>query len=170
MVRTAGAVMVITGMLGLAWRAVGRLGERVELLRGLQGAAAYLEEELAFRFTPLPELFRHLTDSRHGPVGGFFRAVLRGLDAPGAQALRECWTRAAGETLSLLREPERQTWEELGQVLGRYDAQTQAKALALAGQRLAQAYTDALGDRQRLGRVYLALGAAGGLVTVLVLI
>lgn len=162
--------MVMVGMVGLAWRAVGRLGERAELLRGLQGAVSYLEEELTFRLTPLPKLFEHLAQSRRGPVGVFFEAVLQGLEGPETIALHQSWTKAVGETLPLLQEPERQTLEELGEVLGRYDAQTQAKALALAGQRLAEAYIDAQAERQRLGKVYLALGVAGGLVTVLVLI
>ena len=35
-----GAVMVLAGAVGLAWRGVARLGERAELLRGLQGALA----------------------------------------------------------------------------------------------------------------------------------
>ena len=42
-----GAVMVLAGAVGLAWRGVARLGERAELLRGLQGALAYLEEEIS---------------------------------------------------------------------------------------------------------------------------
>lgn len=162
--------MVMVGMVGLAWRAVGRLGERAELLRGLQGAVSYLEEELTFRLTPLPQLFEYLAQSRRGPVGAFFGAVLKDLEGPGESGLSQSWSKAAGEMLPLLREPERQTLEELGEVLGRYDAQTQAKALVLAGRRLAEAYTDAQAERQRLGKVYLALGAAGGLVTVLVFI
>lgn len=162
--------MVMIGMIGLAWRAVGRLGERAELLRGLQGTVSYLEEELSFRHTPLPRLFAYLGQSRRKPIGSFFQAVLRELETAGTSSFQQCWEKAVREELPWLKEEERQTLEELGEVLGRYDAQTQAKALELAGRRLADAYLEAQAQRQRLGKVYLALGAAGGLVTVLVLI
>lgn len=165
-----GAVMVMVGMLGLAWRQVGRLGERVELLRGLQGALCYLEEELLFRCTPLPRLLEHLARSRTGPLGRFFGAVLGSLEGEDALPLRQSWPRLVGETLPQLKKDERETLAELGEVLGQYDAQTQAQALKLAGERLAGAYLEAQGERQRLGKVYLALGVAGGMVTVLVLI
>lgn len=170
MMHTLGAAMVMVGMVGLAWRAVARLGEQAELLRSLQGALSYIEEELAFRFTPLPRLLAHLAQSRQGAAGAFFQAVLKELDRGEDVGLRQSWTQAAEQTLPLLKEPERQTLEELGEVLGQYDAQTQAQALHLAGERLAEAYGKAQSDRQRLGKVYLALGLAGGLVTVLVLI
>lgn len=168
--RALGALMVMTGMVGLAWRQAGRLGERVELLRSLQGALSYLEEELTFRCTPLPKLLAHLAQSRTGPVGGFFRAVLASMEHENAPSLRQSWSQLVGEKLPLLKEEERQTLEELGEVLGQYDAQTQAQALRMAGQRLAGAYLEAQAERQRLGKVYLALGVAGGMVTVLVLI
>lgn len=170
MMHTLGAAMVMVGMVGLAWRAVARLGERAELLRSLQGALSYMEEELAFRFTPLPALLEHLAQSRQGAAGAFFQAVLKELKREEYVSLRQSWTQAAEQTLPLLKEPERQTMEELGEVLGQYDAQTQAQTLHLAGERLAEAYWKAQSDRQRLGKVYLALGVAGGLVTVLVLI
>lgn len=168
--RALGALMVMTGMVGLAWRQVGRLGERVELLRSLQGALSYLEEELTFRCTPMPKLLAHLAHSRTGAVGGFFRAVLASMERKNAPSLRQSWSRLVKEDLPLLKEEERQTLEELGEVLGQYDAQTQAQALRMAGQRLAGAYLEAQAERQRLGKVYLALGVAGGMVTVLVLI
>lgn len=164
-----GALMVITGTVGLSWRAVARLGERAELLRGLQGAMAYLEEEMSFRFTPLPKLFKQLS-GRQGAAGGFFRGVLRELEREDTATLRSSWMKVVGEELPLLKEEERQTLEELGEVLGQYDAQTQAQALRLTGERLATAYLDAKEERQRLGKVYLALGIAGGAVTVLALI
>lgn len=165
----AGAVMVMVGTVGLAWRGVSRLGERAELLRALQGALSFLEEEMSFRFTPLLKLFERLS-SRRGEVGVFFGAVFAAMERREPAPLREGWSKAVREKLPLLREAERQTLEELGEILGQYDAQTQAKALHLAGERLAAAYLEAQEERQRLGKVYLALGVAGGAVTVLALI
>lgn len=163
-------MLVMTGMIGLAWRQVGRLSERTQLLRSLQGALSYLEEELVFRYAPLPKLLEHLSQSRTGAAGRFFRTVLAGIGDENDLSLRESWTRAARETLPLLGEEERGALEELGEVLGQYDVQSQAQALRMTGKRFAEAYTQARMDRQRLGKVYLALGVAGGLVTVLVLI
>lgn len=170
MVKILGAAMVMVGAVGLAWRGVERLKERAETLRSLQGAFSYLEEELAFRFTPLPALFAHLGETRGGAVGEFFAGVWREMERPQALPLRQSWAAASRRALPMLREEERQVVDELGEVLGQYDAQTQARALRLAGERMAGLYLSAQEERQRLGKVYLALGAAGGLATVLALI
>lgn len=168
MLRMIGAVLVMAGTVGLGWRGVERLGERVEVLRGLQGAAAYLEEELAFRFTPLPQLFGQLSQNRKGAVGTFFGSVGKKM-AQGDGPLRQIWQQAVEETLPMLKDEEQQTVAELGEVLGQYDAQTQVQTLKLTGERLAAFYLAAQEERSRLGKVYLALGVAGGLVTVLIL-
>lgn len=169
MLRVIGAALVMAGAVGLGWREVERLGERVEVLRGLQGAVAYLEEELAFRFTPLPQLFEQLSQNRKGAVSVFFGSVEKKMEQ-GNGPLRQSWRRAVEETLPMLKEEEQKTVAELGEVLGQYDAQTQVQTLRLTGERLARSYMTAQEERGRLGKVYLALGVAGGLVTVLVLI
>lgn len=169
MLRVIGAVLVMAGTVGLAWREVERLGERVEVLRGLQGAVAYLEEELAFRFTPLPQLLEQLSQNRQGAVGAFFGNVGKKMEQ-GDVPLRQGWRQGVEQTLSMLKDEEQKTVAELGEVLGQYDAKTQVQTLKLTGERLAGAYIAAQEERGRLGKVYLALGVAGGLVTVLVLI
>lgn len=116
--KTVGAAMVLVGMVGLAWRAVGRLGERAELLRSLQGALAYMEEELAFRFTPLPKLLEHLAQSRQGAAGAFFQKVLREMDREEDVSLRQSWTRAAEDTLPLLKDPGGRRWQSWGRCWG----------------------------------------------------
>ena len=170
MVKMIGAGLVMAGTGGLGWLAVKRLSERAEILLALQGAMAYLEEEVSFRLTPLPILFAYLSENRPGTVGAFFRLVLDGLGRAEDGSLRPAWSRAVREGFPTLRFEERQVLEELGEVLGHYDAKTQANALKLTGERLAKLYIRAQEERARLGKVYLALGVAAGLVTVLVLI
>lgn len=170
MIKMIGAGLVMAGTGGLGWLAVKRLSERAELLLALQGAMAYLEEEVSFRLTPLPTLFAYLSENRSGAVGNFFRLLLDGLKRTEDGTLRSVWSQAVQEGFPTLRLEERQTLEELGEVLGHYDAKTQANALKLTGERLAKLYIRAQEERARLGKVYLALGVAAGLVTVLVLI
>ncbi len=150
------------GQVGSHW--VGSITEE-----DIAETVAYLEEEISFRFTPLPRLFEHLS-GRRGRAGTFFGAVFAAMEDEKHPTMRESWSKAVERELPLLREEERQTLEELGEVLGQYDAETQGKALHVAGERLAAAYLAAREDRQRLGKVYLALGVAGGAVTVLALI
>lgn len=165
-----GAVLVLVGAVGLAWQAEQRLKERSKVLRSLQGAVAYLEEELAFRFTPVPTILDYLSKHRTGAVGMFFKGVLEEMEHSESNTLRQSWTRAVRDRLPMLKEEERQSLEEVGEVLGQYDAKTQAKTLRLAGERLAEAYMEAQAECRRLGKVYIALGIAGGLTTVLILI
>ena len=67
-----------------------------------------------------------------------------------------------GQTLDAL--------EQLGQVLGRYDGDSQRQALAGAVERLEQQRLQAQAQRQRLGRVYGTLGIAAGALLIILLV
>lgn len=72
--------------------------------------------------------------------------------------------------LPMLRSEERQVLIEVGQSLGRYDAQTQSRVLARAVRQLEGYRQAAREEARRLGRVYATLAVAGGAALVLVLL
>lgn len=170
MLKLLGAFCVMAVSLWCGAQAVGGLRRRVRALEELHAGLVWLEEELTFRLTPLPQLLERLGRDRRGEAGRFFQEVDRLLRLDPEGGLHQSWRRAMVRHLSLLKAEERQALLEVGQTLGRYDARTQGQTLARCARRLAALRDEAQGEAQRLGKVYTALSAAGGAMVILVLI
>lgn len=169
MLKLLGCAFVMAGALWCGAGAVGELRRRAQALEELRAGLVWLEEELAFRLTALPQLLGQLGESRQGEVGRFFQAAAQGLAEDPEGGLRQSWRRAMVRQLPLLRPEERQALLELGQTLGRYDGQTQRQALARCARRLCVFRDEARAEVKRLGKVYAALSLAGGAAVILVL-
>lgn len=169
MIKLLGAFCVMAGALYGGLGATRALRQRVEALEGLREGLCYLDQELNFRLTALPELLEQL-GKKAGPAGDFFGAVYAQWQKAPEGGLRSSWRLAMTRCLSILRTEERQAILEVGQSLGRYDAQTQSKALSRAIRQLEGYRQAAREEARRLGRVYATLSIAGGAALVLVLL
>lgn len=170
MLRMLGAALVMAGALWCGLAAVARLRRREGTLESLRASLLWLSEELTFRLTPLPTLLERLARERPGAVGLFYRDALAGLRRDPEAGLRQSWRAAMVRQLDVLAEEERQILVEVGQTLGRYDAQAQAQALSQAAARLDAIRVQAQEETHRLGRVYTALSLAAGAAVTLVLL
>ncbi len=170
MLRAAGAACLLTGAVCLGLSARSGLRERRETLEQLQGALTLLEEELAFRLTPMPVLLDRLGRSQEGRCALFFQTVSRGMRSDPERGLRSCWREGIREALPILREPERRCLEELGESLGRYDGESQRDVIRQTRSRLEEYLSQAREEQDRLGRIYLSVSLAGGLLAVIVLL
>lgn len=169
MLKLLGALCMMAGALWCGSGAVGGLRRRAQALEELHSGLIWLEEELAFRMAPLPQLLEQLGKDRHGEVGRFFQETAKGLEQDPEGGLYQSWRQAMVRHLPLLRQEERQMLLEVGQTLGRYDAQTQRQALSRGARRLTVFRDEARGEVKRLGKVYAALSLAGGAAVILVL-
>lgn len=170
MLKLMGAVCVLVGAAWWGLGAVGQLRERTRTLERLRSALSYLEEELAFRLTPLPVLLERLSRRDKDRVSLFFEETLVFLRADPESGLRQSWRRAMVRQLPILQEEERQVLLEVGETLGRYDAQAQRQVLRQGTERLEEYRRRAAEEERRLGRVYGALSLAGGAALILVLV
>lgn len=170
MVRLLGAAVLaaIAAWAGLVARR--RLFDRVAMLRALSAALARLERELSFHLAPLPRLFEALAVQAGAPVSGFFAHCAQGMGNLGTVPLSALWESGLDSNLATLTQEERQTMHELGAVLGRYDGERQRQALREAAERLDEHITAAVEQRDRLGRVYSALGITGGLFLLILIL
>lgn len=170
MLKLTGAICVLLGAAWWGLGAVGQLRERTRTLERLRSALSYLEEELSFRLTPLPALLERLSQWEEGRVSRFFQETLEGLRADPEGGVRQSWRRAMVRQLSILREEERQILLDVGETLGRYDAQAQRQIIRQAAERLEEERRRSSQEERRLGRVYAALSLAGGAAVILVLV
>lgn len=170
MLKLAGAVLLTAGAAALGFSAAAQLERRVRTLRTILSALELMERELAYRLTPMPELFSILAERLAPPVGSFFKACRERLSQLGEKRLEELWEESLSEFPMDLGAEELQVLRELGGILGQYDGEGQREALALAQGQMKECLNHAAEERTRMGRVYGTLGLAAGAFLVILLL
>ena len=169
MLRTWGLLLLAAGPAWAGFCAAARLGRRARLLRELAAALEEMEREVAFRLTPLPELFARLAAEHGGPAGALFAACAGGVVGLEERSMGQVWRQALGEAGLDLDRRSGSALEELGDVLGRYDAQGLRAALTGAAAELRAASAAAEREREQKGRMERVLGLTAGAVLAILL-
>ena len=163
MIDLLGHCLLLAGCTALGLSRGMALKERTLCLSEFRRCLARMIRELTFSLRPLPDLVADLR--ARGPAGDFFAAC--------RESVEETWTgrwQTALDTTDLpLKEEDRQILRETGEVLGRYDGESQSQALEGLLARLEEHLSQAKAEEDRLFRVYLALGVTAGLFGCLLL-
>lgn len=167
--KLVGAVLVAAGSGWLGLSAASGLTRRLRAVQAMISGLELLERELWERGAALPELMAALAQRCSQPAAGFFQACAQGCAKLDQVPFGESW-RQAVDGLELLSPEARAALLPLGEVLGRYEADSQRQALEHARQALEREELRAEEERRRLGRVYQALGLSGGAFLVILLL
>lgn len=170
MLRLLGAVLLMGGAAALGFSAAAHLRIRVICLRSLLTSLEQMERELRFCLSPLPVLFGNLARLSGAPAKHFYQLCSREMKQLGEKPISELWRNALEKASLPLEEDELGVMAELGAVLGRYDAAGQQEALDLARGRLVAFLNRAEDEKNRLSRVYEALGLSAGAFLLLILL
>jgi stage III sporulation protein AB len=138
-----------------------RLDSRVKLLSAFSMLAGRLSCEIGFRLTPLPEL-----PDRLPALSSFWEKM--SYKPYGEESFGEAWNRAASGLD--LPQIDRALLCEMGGILGRYDADNQAKALLALREQLDISLDNAREKLKNCGRLYAMSGVLGGLILAVILI
>ncbi len=162
--RWIGVVLVLAGCGGFGFS---RRQERI--LRRLIAALRFMQWELQYRLTPLPELCRLAGKHAGGEVGKVLGKAAREMEKQLAPDVNSCMQGALSEAENLPRSI-RLLFRELGQSLGRFDLPGQLEGL----QGLEKACKEELeglerGRDQRI-RSYETLGLCAGAALVILFI
>ena len=141
------ALGILTGL--------GRL-RRVACLADFRRILSGLARELTFSLRPLP-------------AGECLRACRRCFLAAGGESWAESWETVLRETDLPLSDEDRGLLAEFGQVLGRYDGESQQRALQALLDRLGEQVETARQTARRLVRVDVTLGVTAGLFCLILL-
>ena len=164
-----GKVLLLTGCTAWGLLAGSRLGERAACLEEFRQALAALSRELSFSLRPLWELMTQAAAGSRGPAAAFFQVCCARFAQGGRESWAESWQQALAEVPLPLTEADLRLLEEAGQVLGRYDGESQRQALAGLLARLEDRREEARREARRLFRVYVVLGITGGLFCLILL-
>lgn len=168
MTALAGKTLLFFACLWIGWDRARRRSVRVAWLRDFRRAAADLGRELFFSLEPLDRLMERATQG-NGPSASFFKSCQVCYERNGGESWAESWRKALEEAFLPLRETDFPLLAQTGEILGRWDGETQQKALADLLSRLDETIFDGAEEAKRLFRVDLALGITAGLFCVLLL-
>lgn len=136
-----------------------------EFRRAIEG----ISRELTFSLPPLSALLSQAERESGGTLKPFFRTVREEFASTGGESWSESW-RAALTCADLpLHKEDLVLLQEVGQILGRYDGESQRAALAGLLFRLSDAADRAREEERRLFRVYTVTGISAGLFLLLLL-
>lgn len=169
MIRALGAMMVAGCGIWFGTHQARRLERRVAALEALRSALEQAGRELELCATPLPQLFRFLAGRTLRPADGLFSACADALERDDRVGMDTIWAEAVMELPELTQE-ERQLVGCLGPVLGRCPGPEQGETIDGVCRALEQCALRAREESTRLGRVYRAVGAAGGGFLVILLL
>ena len=161
MMRMLGAVLVAAGCVWIGEKKARRLTARVQMLSSLSLSLEQMERELQLRLLPLPVLMEELSVRGDPLVRDLFRHARKALENLQETTFDQAWPVLIRDIPSL-EESDRRLLLPLGQILGRYDGSGQAASLSLVRRELERQQEQARAESIRLGRVYRAVGAAGG--------
>lgn len=170
MIKLFGAVLLMGGASAIGFSAAAGLRSHVNCLRIFAADLGQMERELSFRLTPLPKLFHRLAKSSGAPVDYFFTLCEQGLDQLDERPLHELWRVSLEQSRLPLEQDEKLALAELGSVLGQYDSDSQRAAIFQARERISVFLGRAEDERDRLEKVYGALGMSAGAFLILVLL
>ena len=159
--RVMGAVLIFAGCGGFGFSIAANYKTREKLLRQLCCILDYMECELQYQLTPLPELCRHSVRNCRGILRDVFLNLSRELDWQTSPDAGSCMAAALRKSPNLPGEL-RKYLMHLGHTLGRFDLPGQLQGIKAVKQ-MCRAELKRLGrDRNSRLRSYQTLGLCAG--------
>lgn len=162
-----GALLILVGFGGLGFGALMGKKHQIQRVQGMVQGLAYIEREISFHLTPLPDIYKNLSTQLPPPLCQFFQQLAKGMSALETQGMGERWCQGLSQLY--LGQGGEDCLVPLGQVLGCYDAESQSQAILQAKGQL-EDYLQGLEEEScKAQRLYgtLSLGLGGLLVIVL---
>ena len=170
MLRLTGAVLLLTASAAMGFGAAGALRQHERVLERIIRALEGMERELAGHLSPLPDLLERAAEESDDEVRTFFQLCWNSLNRREQQPFGKLWGLALEAAQLPLEEDELDLLADLGDVLGRYEAARQGRALRETAQRLEEKLARARERTGRMGKVYGTLGVTAGAFLVIVLL
>lgn len=169
MLKLFGAVLVIAASLRWGIQSSEALRYHVTLLSHIISSLRVMSGEICTNMTPMCDVLQRLSETGGETVRPFYGKVYRSMQSLGERSFCELWQGAVTELCALTPE-ELDIVRGLGDCLGRYDVNEQARLINGAAARLERALKAAEERRQRDAKVYAAFSLTAGLLTVIILI
>ena len=164
-----GSVLILAGCGGFGMMICVAYKREEDMLRQLIHALDFIQCELQFRMTPLPELCSLAGSACSGRISEYFQMLAKELEQQTLPDVRSCAEAVAASTAKL---PERveNALEVFSRSLGQFDAQGQIQELEKARNYCHSAMTAMDENRDMRLRSYQTLGICAGAALVILLV
>lgn len=159
--KLVGAVFVILGCGSIGFRIAANHRFEEKNLRQLIGILDYMECELQYRLTPLPELCRQASKEFSGLLGNIFGELSVEMDAQNSSDLEMCMSSALAK-VGKLPPLTREELQLLSRMIGRFDVEGQLKGLEAVRQECRRQVESLSQNRDTRLRSYQTLGLCAG--------
>lgn len=159
--KLVGAILVIVGCGGVGFRIAANHRREEAILRQLIGILDYMECELQYRLTPLPELCRQATKEFTGSLGKVFWELYVEIEAQISADMEICMTSAI-ERVGKIPPSAKEELLLLGKTVGRFDIEGQLKGLEFVRQDCRRKLDALTYNRDTRLRSYQTLGLCAG--------
>lgn len=164
MLKGVGAACVLVGAVAVGVQCVRKRQLEQAQLRQFFMACYGMERELRCRSPDLAELLGQASRQTGGLVRQFFQACQAALCQLDARAFDEIWAEQLAKTSFQLNPNAREAVRTIGTVLGRYDTETQCRALQYAGETLEAMWKTGETTLRKRNQLSMTLSVAGGLL------
>lgn len=158
--------MIIVGCGSCGWSMAAEQRRQEQLLRQLMQVVSFMECELQYHLTPLPELCRHGGREATGSLRGFFFDLASHLDGGTFPEVSGCM-KAVLRTHRELPVNIRQLLNQLGRTLGRFDLPGQLQGLGAVRKSCQREYRRLTENREERMRNCQTLGLCAGTALVI---
>lgn len=172
MLKLAGMVIVILGSAALGLHQACMYMNRLNNLHEVKKAFLYIQGEIRYMSTPLPELLEEVAGRVKEPFRRFFTEVAAELSRKNAGMVREIWKECYHKEINkdvLEREAEEE-FLEMGGQLGGTDSRTQEKAIDYFLEKWEFIIEKRQKEKTNKLRLYYVCGVAGGVLMVIILV
>jgi stage III sporulation protein AB len=168
-IRAIGSLFIIVACGLLGNNVAYAYARRPHLLRSIQTALQFLETEIDYGATPLPDALERVARFSPPELAVFFHAVRNSLLLPNGYSLSEAleWGLNGLRENSVLRNRELDLLAPLGEILGGSERRDQVKHLRLALQKIKLAEVRAGDEADRNEKMWRYLGFLFGTMLVL---
>lgn len=164
-----GCAFVIAGCAGTGFSMAAAYRKECRCLKQLVNTLDYMECELQYRLTPLPELCRQASTQAEGNVRKLYRVFADELDKQLSPKAERCMALAL-KSVQYLPPITARMAEELGRSLGVFDLEGQLNSLRTLRQSCANELARLTDEQQTQLRSYQTLGVCAGAALVILLI
>lgn len=164
-----GAIFVISACGGMGYLIAARHKKEIASLQELIRILDYMECELQYHLTPLPDLCRQAAGESKGFIRYFFLKLSNELDDQAATSVSEC---IQSVLVSIREIPQwtKSALEYLGDFLGRFDLDGQLKGLEATRKKCRNDLTQLCVNKDSRLRSYQTLGICAGAALVIIFI
>lgn len=160
-IKWIGAVLIILGCGGAGFSLASAHRRQEQELRQFMAALDFMQCELQYRLTPLPDLCRQAAGQMKGCVRGLFLSLAEELEDQIAPDVQHCMNAAITKTNDL-SPGTASVAVNLGKTLGRFDLDGQLRGLENARQECRLALEELTENRDTRLRSYQTLGLCAG--------